>query len=641
MKRPQCTAIAILLLTVLITSYSASGQSSISLRVDDVENTSFPNLTLNITAVDNKGYPLPGLSKDSFSLSEENSVITDFTITPINQHPIQVVIALDISGSMEYGLKPTPLQSSISAIQEFLAGLGLQDQAAIITFSDQVVIRQELTNDLTQAQTALSGLVTSSNTALNDALYMSSMILQGQGFRPVIILITDGKDSGVSQRDFAEVIQAITQLRGIVFPIGWGGASRNNLQQLADLTHGEAQYLTGQYPDQAQFYSAFSRIQDLITEYRTQYQLSFKSSLPADGQEHELAVGLDYLGLHIETTRRFVATQGEVHLTFSSLNEGQSVSGKVTLAPQFDAPAAIELLEIMIDGQPLTSLLAEPFVFEWDSSLVLPGEHLLSFKARDRAGNTGETSLNLNVVKPIEVVITSPRNGENFKGPKLISANVIAQTKISRVEFLIDGRLLEQVENPPYEVNWSTIGAGTGAHEIKVTAYDANNYSAESRVIVNIIEKGRQDWIIPLAITLGAAALIIPIGLRLRKRKSKIQGLAEPMDENPLVLLPLASGRVILREIDGLNPQHEWNLSETDEIILGRKRDTSDIPLKGETASRQHLVIRYQDGVYILYNLKPENPPLVNGNPIIQDCKLNPQDTIQVGESLFQFDIQV
>ena len=162
-------------------------------------------LTLNVSALDAQGYPLPGLSKDNFSLSEDGNVVADFQVTPINQHPVQVVIALDTSRSMEYGSKPTPLQSSTAAAQEFLAALGLQDQAAVVVFSDQAVTRQDMTHDLRKAQAALSGLSTSSNTALNDALSQAAGILKGQGLRPVIILLTDGADSGVSHSSFAGI----------------------------------------------------------------------------------------------------------------------------------------------------------------------------------------------------------------------------------------------------------------------------------------------------------------------------------------------------------------------------------------------------------------------------------------------------
>ena len=89
-----------------------------------------------------------------------------------------------------------------------------------------------------------------------------------------------------------------------------------------------------------------------------------------------------------------------------------------------------------------------------------------------------------------------------------------------------------------------------------------------------------------------------------------------------------------------MNPNQVWNLSPVHEIRLGRKRDANDIPLKGGTASRQHALIRFQAGQYVVYNLKPVNPVFVNGQPINQQQALRPNDVIQLGESTFQFQIQ-
>jgi uncharacterized protein YegL len=643
MKMKQLVTDALMLLFLFNAWTPVRAQTGSVFRIDDIQNSSFPQLTLNISALDDMGYPLQGLTKDNFSLSEDGNVVADFQVVPINQHPVQVVIVLDLSNSMQYGSKPTPLQSSTAAAQEFLAGLGLQDQAAVVTFSDQATVAQDLTSDLNQAQSSLNGLKTGSNSALNDAIIDAVGILKGKALRPVIILLTDGIESGVSTSSSSDVLQAITDLKGVVFPITWGGARKDDMQKLANLTHGEAQFLQGQYPNQTAFRSAFSRIQTLISEYRTQYQLTYKSTLPADGKEHELALTLDHLGQHVEATRRFVANQGEVFISFNTLKEGQVISGKVTFAPDIKAPADMEQLEILLDGQSLTTLVSEPFAFEWDSSKVLPGEHEFQFKAQDKAGNVGEASLRLNVELPIQVVITNPTGGMNVAGPLKISADVTAQAKISRVEFQVDGTTLGQVENPPYEMNWPAVGANQGAHEITVIAYDANGYSTPASVKVNVTgASGGIGQGLALAIILIVAALVIPIGLRLRSRMKAPKTDSESLTQTPppVPSISVSDGGAVLHELQGLNPEYIWNLPESGDIALGRKRDENDIPLKGATASRHHAVIRCQEGVYYLFNQRPENPTLVNSNPVTQECALTPGDTIQAGESLFQFELR-
>ena len=641
MKMKRLVTGALLLFFLFSIWTPVGAQTGSILRIDDIQNSDFPQLTLNVSALDEMGYPLQGLSSDNFSLSEDGNVVTDFQVVPVNQHPVQVVIVLDLSNSMQYGSKPTPLQSSTAAAQEFLAGLGQQDQAAVVTFSDQANVVQDLTSNLNQAQSALNGLKTGTNSALNDGLFEAAGVLKGKALRPVIILLTDGVESGVSKSTSDEALQAITGLQGVVFPIVWGGARKDDMQKLANLTHGEAQFLQGQYPNQTAFRSAFSRINSLITAYRTQYQLTYKSLLPADGKEHELVLSLDHLGQHVEVTRRFVAKQGEVFLSFPTLKDSQVISGKVTFAPEIKSPADLEQLEILLDGQSLTTLVSKPFTFEWDSTQVLPGEHEFQFKAQDKAGNLGQTSLKLDVEPPIQVEITNPKGGANIAGPLKITADVTAQAKISRVEFQVDGRTLGQVENPPYEMNWPGVGAGEGGHEITVIAYDANGYSTQSSVKVSVTgASGGIGSGLALVIILIVAALVIPIGLRLRSRMVAPKIDTESSTQTPPPAPSISDGRAVLHELQGLNPEYVWNLPETGDISLGRKRDENDIPLKGGTASRRHATIRCQEGVYYLFNQRPENPILVNSNLVTEQCTLVPGDVIQAGESLFQFELR-
>lgn len=367
MKRSSLFLLLALLPGFLFASTPAvHAQAGLELRIDEIQSGAFPDLSLQISALDELGYPVPGLAPGSFTLSEDGSVVTGFQVTPIQQHPVQVVIAIDTTQSMQYGSKPVPLQSTVQAAAGFLGGLGTPDQAAVLAFGEQVALLQELTSDKAAAQAALGSLPTGSSTYLNDALVQAANLLKGRSLRPVIIFVTDGSDLGIGQASFEQALQAVDALGGVVFPIGWGGAKKADLEKLAGLTHGRAQLLQARYPDAAALQAAFSNILGWLPEYRTQYQLTFQSSLPADGKEHTLAIGLDHLGTHLEQTRRFVATQGQIFLSFPTLSDGQTVGGKVAFAPVVDAPAPLQQIEILVDGQPLTSLVAEPFNFEWD-----------------------------------------------------------------------------------------------------------------------------------------------------------------------------------------------------------------------------------------------------------------------------------
>jgi len=93
----------------------------------------------------------------------------------------------------------------------------------------------------------------------------------------------------------------------------------------------------------------------------------------------------------------------------------------------------------------------------------------------------------------------------------------------------------------------------------------------------------------------------------------------------------------VLNELNGLNPGQTWYLKEI--TRLGRKSSENDIPLLGLAASRFQGVIRESMGEYILESSNPENPMLLNEQPVINPATLHAGDVIRAGDSTFTFEI--
>ncbi len=133
---------------------------------------------------------------------------------------------------------------------------------------------------------------------------------------------------------------------------------------------------------------------------------------------------------------------------------------------------------------------------------------------------------------------------------------------------------------------------------------------------------------------------MIPLSLRRRKN---LQGGSSGSASVPVIQAsasPSGGSRgYSLVEIEGHNPGAVYPLSGA-EISLGRKRDENDIALKGLGASRFQALIRLQGNEFVLFNLSPDNPVLVNGQPIKQQQNLYPGDEIQSGDSTFRFEMK-
>jgi hypothetical protein len=220
-----------------------------------------------------------------------------------------------------------------------------------------------------------------------------------------------------------------------------------------------------------------------------------------------------------------------------------------------------------------------------------------------------------------------------------IASDVIACDKIAKVEFFVDGNLINTLEDPPYETTWSPVVVQAGGHDILVRAVDINGYADEEMVRIEVGGRSFGGFGIVVAVALALAVLAVPLGLRARKRMRTPKETPSPVAEKEMGQIPSGVTQARLREIEGLNPDQEWMLPTSDEVRLGRKRDENDIPLLGKTASRRQAVIRFQNGDYYIYNLRPENPILIDGSPVMQQQLLQHGNTIQTGDSIFRFEV--
>lgn len=84
------------------------------------------------------------------------------------------------------------------------------------------------------------------------------------------------------------------------------------------------------------------------------------------------------------------------------------------------------------------------------------------------------------------VEITSPRSG-SVRGRVDFSANVLDDTGVARVRFLVDGVLLFEDISAPFVTDWLTTTATDGPHTLSVDAEDVsgNRASASRSVTVN------------------------------------------------------------------------------------------------------------------------------------------------------------
>ncbi len=143
-----------------------------------------------VSVLDAKGRVLTNLTREQFILLDEDEPrpIQNFLL---DKTAIHVTLLLDVSSSLR-----EELEEIREAALQFAQAFGREDRIAIISFSDQLELLQDWTNDREEVRKSLKHLERGYRTALYDALLSTARerLVDLPGKR-VIILLTDGLDN--------------------------------------------------------------------------------------------------------------------------------------------------------------------------------------------------------------------------------------------------------------------------------------------------------------------------------------------------------------------------------------------------------------------------------------------------------------
>ena len=381
-----------LLTALLLCSISATDAplltNSFQISIDSLANNKFPQLDAYLSVLDVQGFPITGLGKDNFVVSEDGLAISDFNISEYSNsdEALAIVLAIDTSGSMDSSKSPSPMENAVEAAKDFVSKLGPQDFVAVVTFSDEVKILSELSNDKSRISSDLDGLEPGGATAINDAIVESINILKNRSERRAIILITDGKPDGDQVYTFDQAFAHASNFKIPIYPIGFGAVDENQLKRLADATGGSEQVK----PDSLALGSAFDSILNI---FRQKYYLVINSAIAPDNLQHELQVSVNYQGAAQTVKEKFIARK-PVMVSLNSSQESETLNGVVQLAADVDSLNTVVKVDFYIDDDLILSSEKAPYEYSWDTTTSVTGEHVIRVVATDEYGFTDEAVWN-------------------------------------------------------------------------------------------------------------------------------------------------------------------------------------------------------------------------------------------------------
>jgi VWFA-related protein len=196
------------------------------------------NAVLVPVIVTDHGQFVKGLKKADFEVFEDD-VVQPIASMVSEDSPLDLVLSIDISGSMEHALPDVKL-----AVKELLSKLRPGDAATLVGFNDTTFLLAEREKDQKTRERAVDLLTSWGGTALYDATVRSIDLVSREWGRKGVVIFSDGDDrNSLTKRETA--MAKVQASDAMLYTIGFGGGAdvarlRTSLESYARSTGGRA-----------------------------------------------------------------------------------------------------------------------------------------------------------------------------------------------------------------------------------------------------------------------------------------------------------------------------------------------------------------------------------------------------------------
>ena len=260
-----------------------------------IERINVQYVELFASVVDAAGRPIPGLSQDSFEVTEDGAAQTIRRFEWVDDTPFHAGLLIDTSASMEESIEQVQ-----TAAERFVdKALQPQDRMAVLTFANRPQVESRFTKDAGMLARALAGLEATGTTALYDSLVYSLSYFDGISGQKALLLLSDGKDEN-SSFSFESALETVKRSGVTIYAIGLKHAARDRntrrvLERIAEETGGQA-FLIEDLDELDAVYDQIER------ELRNRYLLAYQSTNDRpDSDFRVIRVDVDRRGAEVRT----------------------------------------------------------------------------------------------------------------------------------------------------------------------------------------------------------------------------------------------------------------------------------------------------------------------------------------------------
>ncbi|MFT7649184.1 MAG: tight adherence protein B [Candidatus Poriferisodalaceae bacterium] len=185
-------AMVVLVAATLGVSAPVLAQSAGTPKIEivDIDVTDHPTVTVVITS---SGLPRAGLGAGAVVVREDGVVIPA-DVVAVAGDELQVIVALDTSGSMEGEAWRAARAAAVDFVDQLPAGVAI----ATIAFGNVATVTSEFSTDKSRAIDAVEAMRVGGSTALYDAASLAAGLAVSAAATPYLVILSDGADTASS-----------------------------------------------------------------------------------------------------------------------------------------------------------------------------------------------------------------------------------------------------------------------------------------------------------------------------------------------------------------------------------------------------------------------------------------------------------
>jgi len=268
-------------------------------------------VNINATVRDSSGRFLTGLTQDNFTVLE-NGVEQKLSFFNHDvQTNLSVGVMVDTSGSMRH-----KLQQALQTVREVSLALRPQDEMFLITFNDDVEIRQKFTRNPEDVQRSLRGIRSGGETSVYDAVQLAIQEMkQARNGKRILLLVSDGFDTR-SKITMDQALELLKRSQLQLYAIGIDDDDNDPLvlrqpryhvylYMLGEMTVASGGQTFRMYTGRNYALDSIAAL--ILEELHEQYTLGYYPATPKDGSWRTIQVKVNREGSAVRTRSGYYA----------------------------------------------------------------------------------------------------------------------------------------------------------------------------------------------------------------------------------------------------------------------------------------------------------------------------------------------